>query len=91
MMMKMGWTGGGLGAQEQGIVDTIELQEQVNKLGLGASKVMGNISKIFADFAKSNSIDPLLFSKDFTKEERKQLHEYISLHSCIITVTKQFL
>lgn len=74
MMAKMGWTGGGLGAQEQGIVKTIELQEQINKRGLGSDNILAKVSTILADYAKSCSIKSLVFSKEYTKDERKQIH-----------------
>lgn len=75
MMAKMGWTGGGLGAQEQGIVNIIQLQDQINRLGLGADNIVGKVSKILADFAKTCSIKSLIFSKEYTKDQRKQIHQ----------------
>lgn len=76
MMAKMGWSGGGLGAKEQGIVQTIQLQEQINTRGLGASSnPMENVLQILADFAKSCSIKSLIFSKEYTKDERQKIHE----------------
>lgn len=73
-MAKMGWTGGGLGAQEQGTVKTVELQEQVDRRGLGGGNVLGKISNILADFAKTCTIKSLVFSKEYSREERAHIH-----------------
>ncbi len=37
MLLKLGWTGGGLGAAEQGIVEPIPVALKNNKRGLGAN------------------------------------------------------
>lgn len=76
MLAKMGWTGGGLGANEQGIVKNIEVQETVNRRCLGSGNFMENISKILSDFAKTNSLKSLVFSTEYSKSEREQIHTY---------------
>ncbi|RZC38444.1 NF-kappa-B-repressing factor-like [Asbolus verrucosus] len=74
IMMKMGWTGGGLGAQEQGSLDTVVLCENINRLGFGNDNIMAEISKKLEDFSKSSKLLTLVFDADFTKEERILIH-----------------
>lgn len=75
----MGWTGGGLGAQEQGIAEAIKLQEQIDKRGFGAggssSNIISIVSGILDQYAKSGNTERLVFSKEYTREERKRIHQ----------------
>lgn len=76
MMLKMGWGGKGLGAQEQGqektIADTIV--ENITKEGLGNKNVIAEVDTILRDFAQSAKLSTLAFNSSFTKEERAQIH-----------------
>lgn len=74
MMAKMGWAGGGLGSQQQGTLDIVETRERVDRRGLGSDDVMHKINDLLKDLAKSNSLKSLVFSEEFSKEERGQIH-----------------
>lgn len=75
----MGWNGGGLGVQEQGIIEPVAIEERVDRqcLGVGTKEFMTNITKLLVDFAKSRSTKHLVFSNKYTKEERAQIHRYL--------------
>lgn len=73
MMEKMGWTGGGLGAHEQGRLDIIESCEQISRLGLGNSNITGRLKQMLGDLAAAKSLTNLAFVQ-FSKEERAQIH-----------------
>ncbi|XP_044257396.1 NF-kappa-B-repressing factor-like [Tribolium madens] len=75
IMAKMGWSGGGLGAQEQGNCDAITIYENVNRQGLGTSNLTKQITEKLESFAKSSSSLTLVFDSDFTKEERVFIHK----------------
>ncbi|EFA11082.1 NF-kappa-B-repressing factor [Tribolium castaneum] len=75
IMAKMGWSGGGLGAQEQGNPDSITVYENVNRQGLGTTNLTKQITEKLGNFAKSSSLLTLVFDSDFTKEERVFIHK----------------
>lgn len=75
MLQKMGWTGGGLGAQEQGRTDLVETYEQVNRQGLGSENIVSKINDILHDFGAAQSLTSLAFSTEFSNEERAQIHK----------------
>ncbi|KAL4717888.1 hypothetical protein ACJJTC_005733 [Scirpophaga incertulas] len=81
MMKMMGWQGGGLGADAQGIAEPIKPKMQmVDRAGLGSSANVGQLRKaafnLMRRFIESDTIDlDLVFSSDFSKEERAQLHK----------------
>lgn len=65
LMAKMGWTGGGMGAQEQGIKKPIELMECFQRRGLGSmvdKNFCSAIRTILQDYLDSNKLDDLVFS-----------------------------
>lgn len=76
----MGWKGGALGSSGTGIEEPISVQVKVDKrgLGLGADSKLNQtyFTRYLTEFRNDESaIHELVFSKDFTKEERKSLHE----------------
>lgn len=85
MMKMLGWTGGALGSTGTGIEEPISVQVKVDRKGLGLPSA-GDTSadsklnhsyfmKYLSGFKNDeSSIHELVFSKDFTKEERKTLH-----------------
>lgn len=87
MMKMLGWTGGALGSSGNGIEAPISVQVKVDRKGLGllpSEGDSGNNSKLnYKYFMKylseykhdESAIHECVFSKDFTKEERKTLHE----------------
>ena len=80
MLKMLGWSGGGLGSKEnEGIVDPVNLEIKIGRKGLGAEsnekfdqKYIRNLLKNFKD----NQVEyDLVFSNEFTKEERAQIHQ----------------
>ncbi|XP_063391720.1 uncharacterized protein LOC134677201 [Cydia fagiglandana] len=82
MMKLMGWAGGGLGAAAQGIEEPIKPHLQmVNRQGLGstcsdAQSLRRAAFTLMRRYLASDCLDvDLIFSKDFSKEERASLHQ----------------
>ncbi|GLV43098.1 uncharacterized protein CBL_14224 [Carabus blaptoides fortunei] len=79
MMKSMGWCGQGLGKNRSGIQNPIEIQENVNRLGLGGSKncknMIAQINKYLETYIQMQHTHSLVFSPDFTNDERKFIHE----------------
>ncbi|KAF5287642.1 hypothetical protein FQA39_LY15845 [Lamprigera yunnana] len=76
MLLKMGWTGGGLGINKQGITEIIKPTNQVYRQGFGTkhSIPIDEIKKVLQNYAASDDINSISFSPDFTKEERALIH-----------------
>ena len=63
MMLKMGWGGGGLGAEEEGIQEPVNVEEQIiDRQGFGFRQANGistdfltNIRKRLEEFSRSGS------------------------------------
>lgn len=88
MMASMGWKGGGLGKEQQGITEPISLAARMNRSGLGIKPKEGK--KDIAEkpetafqkkamayleaYATSESEQDLVFTREFTSDERKILH-----------------
>ncbi|KAG8223499.1 hypothetical protein J437_LFUL004967 [Ladona fulva] len=86
LLKLMGWTGGGLGANKQGITEPILAQEHVKRAGLGLSPQDSKPNHQFRTkiwkMLKEYALDPsrtcnksLVFSADFSKEERAEIHQ----------------
>ncbi|XP_028316034.1 NF-kappa-B-repressing factor [Gouania willdenowi] len=84
LLRKMGWKGGGLGRDGEGIAEPIRVKEQFSREGLGMGAGMekaGNkvnkrdIEDIICKYASSDRQDDLRFSTDLTNDERKQIHQ----------------
>lgn len=78
IMKLMGWKGGGLGKTEQGQVQPVMLQDRINRSGLGVNltevELMKKLNNKLRTYAASHSDYDLVFSNDFSKEERAKLH-----------------
>ena len=78
LLKKMGWTGGGVGKDDnRGIVEPVSLMAVVNRAGLGSTQLSDfepSVKRIIADFIRSDDHDDLVFSPEFTKEERAMIH-----------------
>lgn len=79
-MKLLGWTGGSLGSSDSGIKEPISVQVKVDRKGLGLSDQSQLNSTYFTNYLKKyrsdeSALHELVFSKEFTKEERKNLHE----------------
>lgn len=82
LLRKMGWKGGGLGRDGEGIAEPIKVKEQFSREGLGmdTDKTGNQLSKrdiedIIRNYASSDRQDDLRFSTDLTNDERKQIHQ----------------
>ncbi|XP_062249967.1 NF-kappa-B-repressing factor isoform X1 [Platichthys flesus] len=82
LLRKMGWKGGGLGRDGEGIAEPIKVKEQFSREGLGMDmdKAGNQLSKrdiehIIRTYAGSDRQDDLRFSSDLTNDERKQIHQ----------------
>ncbi|KAG5327194.1 NKRF factor, partial [Pseudoatta argentina] len=85
MMKMMGWTGGGLGKSEQGIVEPMSamVKTQINREGLGLKKnsyteqeVKTKCRKLFKDLLQTDNYSrkDIVFL-DFPKEDRIVIHQ----------------
>ncbi|XP_072519336.1 NF-kappa-B-repressing factor isoform X2 [Salminus brasiliensis] len=82
LLRKMGWTGGGLGREGEGIAEPIMVKEQFTREGLGMDMDRhGNqlskrdIEEIIRNYACSDRQDDLRFSTELNNDERKQIHQ----------------
>lgn len=82
LLRKMGWKGGGLGRDGEGISEPIRVKEQFSREGLGmdTDRAGNQLSKrdiedIICNYACSERQDDLRFSTDLTNDERKQIHQ----------------
>ncbi|XP_075040390.1 NF-kappa-B-repressing factor [Mixophyes fleayi] len=80
LLRKMGWTGGGLGKEGEGIAEPISVKEQYKREGLGLMTGVQGITKrdieqIIRNYAASYNQDDLTFSRELTNEERKNIHQ----------------
>ena len=80
LLAMMGWTGGGLGKQKQGITEPVRLDEVVGRQGLGSEK--RTVTREFKEktelrlraYASKFQERDLSFSNEFTNDERKEIH-----------------
>lgn len=78
MLKMLGWKGGALGAKCDGIVDPVTCEIKIGRGGLGASD--GNFDanyfkNLLRNFKAQQLEYDLVFSAEFTKEERARLHQ----------------
>lgn len=80
MLKMLGWTGGSLGTTGEGIVDPINCEIKIGRGGLGADNSetqfdRNYIKNLLRNF-KNNQVEyDLVFSSEFTKEERALIHQ----------------
>ncbi|XP_068596134.1 NF-kappa-B-repressing factor [Brachionichthys hirsutus] len=81
LLRKMGWRGGGLGRDGEGIAEPIRVKEQFSREGLGmdAGKAGIQLSKrdiedIIHNYVSSERQNDLRFATDLNNDERKQIH-----------------
>ncbi|KAJ8014782.1 hypothetical protein DPEC_G00019320 [Dallia pectoralis] len=82
LLRKMGWKGGGLGREGEGISEPIKVKEQFSREGLGMDMdksgnqlTKRNIEDIIRNYATSGRQDDLRFSTELNNDERKQIHQ----------------
>ncbi len=80
MMTMMGWKGGGLGREGQGIIEPITLLDVYGREGLGSRlenrcsrKFQRTISQFLEDYMNSSKIESLVMSPMFNKTERSTI------------------
>ena len=82
LLMKMGWTGGGVGKEgNKGIAEPVSAVGVIKRSGLGffSDKGIDNnfipkISQTLVDYLRSGNEGDVTFAKDFSKEERALIH-----------------
>lgn len=78
LLAKLGWKGGSLGANGTGIIDPINLEIKIGKTGLG-SEIQQFDKKYFRSLLQNfrqNQVEyDLIFSSEFSKEERAEIHK----------------
>ncbi|GBL89577.1 hypothetical protein AVEN_87903-1 [Araneus ventricosus] len=81
MLKMMGWTGGGIG-KTSGITEPIVANDHRFGQGLGFSNNKAQeksfrqkIEALLKDYSQSNTTSDLIFSTEFSKEERKEIHK----------------
>lgn len=82
LLRKMGWTGGGLGREGEGIAVPIKVKEQFTREGLGMDMdrhgnqlIKRDIEDVIRNYACSDRQDDLRFSNELNNDERKQIHQ----------------
>ena len=77
LMLKMGWGGGGLGAEEEGIQEPVNVEEQiVDRQGFGfrsangiSSDFLTNVRKTLEDFSRSGETEMVIESESESESE----------------------
>ncbi|CAF2329169.1 unnamed protein product [Rotaria sp. Silwood2] len=88
LLKKMGWIGGGIGKDLQGIAEPIQIEDLQGRKGLGSNNLFPNqifiksLRRILEEFIATNDDDgELQFANEFNSEERKSIHkEAMKLH-----------
>ncbi|KAL2749484.1 NF-kappa-B-repressing factor isoform X1 [Vespula maculifrons] len=82
LMKLMGWTGGGLGKSQQGIVEPVIVKQQVSREGLGLKVKASNLRElelkcrdILKKYLMGDMKTDLVFSPEFSNEERTVIHK----------------
>lgn len=79
LLRKMGWKGGGLGRDGEGIAEPIRVKEQFTREGLGldADSQLNkrDLEDVIRNYVASDRQDELRFSTELTNDERKQIHQ----------------
>ncbi|KAG7197024.1 hypothetical protein KM043_017558 [Ampulex compressa] len=82
LMKLMGWTGGGLGKSQQGIVEPVTIMQHSSKQGLGLTSnsftlkdLRTNSRNIMKNYFAEDTNNDLVFSNEFTNEERAVIHQ----------------
>lgn len=95
LLKMMGWTGGGMGKEGSGIVDPVVLKETCGRQGLGFSRrslgfsecsaqvnknFKAKVDQVLLEFSHTVVLEDLVFSPEFTNEERKYIHSVALKH-----------
>jgi len=78
LLKKMGWTGGGVGrGNNRGIEEPVSVVAVVNRAGLGSTELRDfapSVKRVIAEFIQSGGHDDLVFSPEFSTDERAVIH-----------------
>jgi len=78
LLRKMGWKGGGVGRDDnRGMEEPVSLAAVVNRAGLGSTRQSDfatSVQRVVADFVRGGGHDDLVFSPEFTSDERAVIH-----------------
>jgi len=83
LLQMMGWTGGGLGkAGNEGITEPVKVKDVYGREGLGSAgnrtmnlaQFRTKMQQIVQSYANSDNQQDLVFSPEFSIEERKEIH-----------------
>ena len=84
LLKLMGWSGGGLGKGGQGISEPITATAITNRQGLGAQQTDEHFKRRMRDliqqYATSSNPYDLVFTSEFSNEQRAEIHKYVYLH-----------
>lgn len=88
LLKKMGWVGGGIGKDLQGISEPIQIEDLTGRKGLGSNSLfpnqifIKNLRRVLEEFIATNDDDgELQFTNEFNSEERRSIHkEAMKLH-----------
>ena len=82
LLKAMGWKGGGVGKKGTGIAEPINVESVINREGLGLKSEQGisrnflsSIRTVAQEYASSSKQNDLVFSPDFSKDERASIHK----------------
>lgn len=82
LMKLMGWSGGGLGKSEQGIVEPVTVKQQISREGLGlkmksysTNDLKTKAKDIMRKYLAGDMKNDLIFSSDFSNDERAVIHQ----------------
>ncbi|GFS08405.1 NF-kappa-B-repressing factor [Elysia marginata] len=90
MLRKMGWTGGGVGKDGMGIVEPVSAEGVLGRAGLGLSSSSApgadfeerqfrqKVRTALRKYIESEEQEDLRFATEFSKEERKVIHQEAS-------------
>ena len=82
LLKKMGWSGGGVGKDGQGIAEPVKAEAQlVRREGFGMSASRGidrdfksKVRDMLTDYLRSGSAEDMKYSPEFTNDERAVVH-----------------
>ncbi|XP_060083614.1 uncharacterized protein LOC132562855 [Ylistrum balloti] len=85
LLMKMGWTGGGVGAEgnkglEVPVAEELSKNQVICRAGLGSrnsseKEFRNKVVEALEIYTKSGKQEDLMFTADFTKDERAYIHQ----------------
>lgn len=85
LLMKMGWTGGGVGAEgnkgrEMPVAEELSKNQMISRAGLGSvnsseKEFRTNVMDTLESYTKSGKQEDLVFAAEFTKDERAYIHQ----------------